>query len=126
MRWFKEAEKEDLHQGKENPMHIYAQIYEFAASAGALEGYVYHKKEVDRTALPNWIDNLVAAYHRMPPEILNEFQGSINFTLGRAIRSLMPILGEEHEIIMKLRSMVAGKLPQTADDFQKKKWFEDA
>lgn len=107
-------------------MHIYAQIYEFAASAGALEGYVYHKKEVDRTALPNWIDNLVAAYHRMPPEILNEFQGSINFTLGRAIRSLMPILGEEHEIIMKLRSMVAGKLPQTADDFQKKKWFEDA
>lgn len=107
-------------------MHIYAQIYEFAASAGALEGYVYHKKEVDRVALPNWVDNLVAAYYRMPSEVLNEFQESIDFTLGRAIRSLMPILEEEHEIIMKLRSMVAGKLPQSADDFQKKKWFEDA
>lgn len=106
-------------------MHIYAQIYEFAASAGALEGYVYHKKKVDRTALPNWVDNLAAAYHSMPSEVLNEFQGSIDFTLGRAIRSLMPVLGEEHEIIVKLRSMVAGNLPKTADDFQKNKWFED-
>jgi len=107
-------------------MHIYAQIYEFAASAGALEGYVYHKKEVDLVALPNWVDNLVAAYRHMPSEVLHEFQRSIDFTLGRAIRSLMPILEEEHEIIVKLGSMVAGKLPQSADDFQKKKWFEDA
>jgi hypothetical protein len=126
MIWFKEVEKGDLPQGKENPMHIYAQIYEFAASAGALEGYVYHKKEVDRTALPNWVDNLMAAYHRMPSEVLNEFRESIDSTLGRAIRSLTPILGEDHEIIVKLRSMVTGKLPRTADDFQKKKWFEDA
>ena len=106
-------------------MHIYAQIYEFAASAGALEGYVYQKKEVDMEALPNWADNLVAAYHRIPTEILDEFQESIDYTIGRAIRSLMPLLGDGHEIIVKLRSMVAGNLPQTADDFRKKKWFED-
>ena len=29
-------------------MHLYAQIYEFAASAGALEGYVYRHQEVDQ------------------------------------------------------------------------------
>ena len=52
-------------------MHIYAQIYEFAASAGALEGYVYHKKKLDMAALPNWVDNIVAAYKRMPSEALS-------------------------------------------------------
>ena len=105
-------------------MHIYAQIYEFAASAGALEGYVYHKKEVEMTSLPNWVNNLVTAYQRMPSEALGEFQSSIDFTLGRAIRSLTPVLGDAHEIIGKLQSMVAGSIPETADDFQKKKWFE--
>ena len=106
-------------------MHFCAQIYEFASSAGALEGYVYHKKGVDLVALPNWVNNLVAAYHRMPTEILYEFQESLDFTKGMAIRSLIPLLGEEHETIVKPRSMVAGNLPQTADDFRKKKWFED-
>jgi hypothetical protein len=107
-------------------MHIYAQIYEFAASAGALEGYVYHKKEVDMTALPNWVDNLVTAHQRMPPEALGEFQASIDFTLGRAIRSLIPLLGDGHDIIGKLRSMVSGELPASADEFQRKKWFEES
>jgi hypothetical protein len=107
-------------------MHIYAQIHEFAASAGALEGYVYHKKEVDMTAMPNWVDNLVAAYQRMPPEALGEFQSSIDLTLGRAIRSLTPVLGEGHEIIGKLQSMVSGNIPESADDFQKKKWFKES
>ena len=107
-------------------MVIYAQIYEFAASAGALEGYVYHKKEVDMTALPNWVSNLSAAYKCLPAEALGEFQSSIDFTIGRAIRSLIPVLGEGHEIIATLQSMVAGALPESADDFQKKKWFEES
>ena len=107
-------------------MHIYAQIYDFAASVGALEGYVYHKKEVDMTALPNWVNNLSVAYRCLPSEALGEFQPSIDFTIGRAIRSLITILGEGHEIIGKLQSMVAGNLPESADDFQKKKWFEES
>lgn len=105
-------------------MHIYAQIYEFAASAGAFEGYVYHRKDVDMNSLPNWVNNLVEAYQRMPSEALGEFQPAIDFTIGRAIRALIPVLDEGHEIIGKLRSMVVGDLPGTADDFHRKKWFE--
>jgi hypothetical protein len=102
-------------------MHIYAQIYEFAASAGAFEGYVYHRKDVDMNSLPNWVNNLVEAYQRIPSEALAEFQPAIDFTIGRAIRSLIPVLGGGHEIIEKLRSMVVGDLPGTADDFHRKK-----
>ena len=105
-------------------MHIYAQIYEFAASAGAFEGYVYDRKDVDMNFLPNWVNNLVEAYQRMPSEALGEFQPAIDFTIGRAIRSLISVLGEGHEIIGKLRSVVVGDLSGTADDFNIKKWFE--
>lgn len=106
-------------------MHIYTKIYEFAASAGALEGYVYRKEQIDMEALPKWVDNLLAAYEDLSSEVLDEFQYSLDQTVGRAIRSLAPLLGEEHEIVRKLKSIVVGRLPECPDDFQKKKWFQE-
>lgn len=105
-------------------MHLYSKIYEFAASAGAFEGYVYQKHKVDMEAVTNWVENLVAAYNSLPSEALDEFQSSLDRTIGRAIRSLSSASGQEHEIVLKLKSMVVGSLPHSADDFQKKKWFK--
>jgi len=107
-------------------MHIYQQIYEFAASAGAFEGYVYRKPraDIDAAALSKWADNLLDAYHHMPADAVAEFQASCNQTLGRAIKSLIPLCGEEHEVVGKLKKIVKGKLPETPDDFQKQKWFQ--
>lgn len=105
-------------------MHTYAQIYEFAASAGALEGYVYQKDRMDEQVLGKWCDNLVNAYRLFPPDVLKEFQPGCDGTLGRAIRSMIPVLGEQHPIVGKVQTMVSGQLPQSADDFQKRKWFQ--
>ena len=105
-------------------MHIYKEIYEFAASAGAFEGFVYPKEKLNPDDLPKWVNNLVAAYQHLPDEAKNEFQSSIDQTLGRAVRALIPVLGEEHDTIRQLQSMTAGPLPKSADDFQKKKHFE--
>lgn len=105
-------------------MNIYAQLFEFASSAGALEGYVYQIKEVDRRALPIWVENLVSAYQLLPADVLREIQAYCDMTLGRAIRSLVPLLGEEDDVIGKLKSMVVGPLPDSPDDFQKVKWFQ--
>ena len=109
-------------------MHIYAKIYQFAASAGAFEGYVYKKKDVeelgDMNALAEWIDNIVAAYGHLPDEAINLFQDSCDRTLGRAILSLTPVLGEDHDFISKLKSIIKGSMPASPDDFNKKKWFQ--
>jgi len=107
-------------------MHLSAQIYEFAASAGALEGYVYARKmtDIDMQALSNWVDNILDAYHILPSDTRHECQCHCDQTLGRAIRSLTPLLGESHDIVLKLGSMAKGALPESADDFQKKKWFQ--
>ena len=108
-------------------MHIYQQIYEFAASAGAFEGYVYRKPktEIDILALSNWADNLYDAYQNFSPDILDEFQSSLDQTLGRAAQSLVLQFDPSHAVIKKLKKMIKGEIPKTPDDFQKQKWFQD-
>jgi len=103
-------------------------VYEFGASAGSLEGYLYHKPDtshIDMNALPVWVDNLVAAYRLLPEEARKSFQEDIDQTLGRAIHSLVRIVGEGHPLVSKLRAMTLGPLPASADDFTKRKWFQE-
>ncbi len=97
-------------------MDVYRQLYEFAAKAGSLEGYVY-PKDLDVKYLAPWTDHLVDAYRGLPPEVRSEIQPGCDETLGRTIQSLLPVLGEAHEVIKKLRSLVKGKLPSSPDDF---------
>jgi hypothetical protein len=98
-------------------MGIYQEVYDFAAKAGALEGYVYPKEKVDLGYLPRWVDNLVDHYRRLPSEVREEFQSLCNGTLGRTIQSLLPSLGENHEVIKKLKSIISGNLPSSPNDF---------
>ena len=108
-------------------MHIYQKIYEFAASAGAFEGYVYRrsKTEIDTEALSNWVDNLFDAYENLATDVLAECQPSIDQTLGRAIKSLDALFDNRNPLIIKLQKIVKGKLPEGPDDFQKEKWFQE-
>ena len=99
-------------------MGIYHEVYNFAAKAGALEGYVYPKKEVDLSYLSNWVEHIVDQYRSLPPEIREDFQRLCDGTLGRAIQSLLSSLGEDHEVIQKLKSILSGRLPSSLDDFQ--------
>ncbi len=110
-------------------MHIYSKIYQFAASVGAFEGYVYKKMDAEELgnmeALAGWIDNILAAYDHLPHEAVELFQDSCDRTLGRAILSLIPVLCENHDFITKLKSIIKGDLPDSPDDFKKQKWFQN-
>jgi hypothetical protein len=107
---------------------LIGRVYEFGASAGSLEGYLYHKPDtghVDMNALPVWVENLAAAYRRLPPEAVETFQEAIDQTIGRAIQSLVRLVGQDHPLVSKLRAMTVGPLPSSADDFTKRKWFQE-
>ena len=84
--------------------HIYRKIYEFAASAGAYEGYVYQRSpsDLNMDALADWIQNLAHAYRSLPPEVLGQVQEGCTATLGRAIRSLFSSLGENQPNLKNL------------------------
>jgi hypothetical protein len=102
-------------------MHLYMQLYEFAASVGALEGFVYRRPDVEAGAIEKWVENLGEAYQLLPAEVLKEIQPSLDGTLGRAVNSVRNVLGEEHALVRKLKSMVKGPLPASPDDFQRRK-----
>lgn len=97
------------------------EIYEFAASAGALEGYLFLKKDLEAASLDNWVRNLYRQYANFPDEIRACFQGALDRTLGRAVRSLVTLLGDDHVHVSTLRSMIKGALPDSAQDFEQEK-----
>jgi hypothetical protein len=98
-------------------MGIYRKLYDFAAKAGALEGYVYPKEKMDPNSLPFWVEHMVEEYHSLPSEVKEEFQDLCDGTVGRTVQSLLPSLGEDHEVIKKLKNITKGKLPSSPDDF---------
>ena len=102
-------------------MEHYKDVYEFASSAGALEGYVYLKQESDISDLDNWIRNLVKQYHNIPNDVLESFQNSLDRTIGRAVQSLIPIFGKDHVYINELESLIKGEMPISPNDFQEEK-----
>ena len=109
-------------------MNVYQALYDFSASAGALEGYVYHKNaadQLDMAALPVWVDNLRRAHALLPDHVRDDIQPGCDQTIGRAIQSLIPVLGENHAVVRKLSALVRGPLPDSADAFSRKKWFQE-
>ena len=102
-------------------MDLYREIYEFASSAGALEGYVYAREDLDTGRLENWIKNLATQYHDLPGEVRQNFQPSLDRTIGRAVHSLTPVLGEDHDDIRALKSLIMGDIPRSQNDFRKEK-----
>ena len=76
-------------------------------------------------ALTSWIANLKTAYGLLPQEVLHEVQGSIDQTLGRAWKSLALGFGQDNDLAQTVKSMIKGRLPETPDEFQKKKWYEE-
>lgn len=102
-------------------MDLYRDIYEFASSAGALEGYVYPVERRNLTYLHDWIANLVKQYHALPVEARKRIQDPLDRTVGRAVLSLEPILGLDHPHIHALRCLVKGTLPASPHDFEREK-----
>ena len=98
-------------------MGIYREIYEFAARAGAFEGYVYGKGKMEQGSLKNWVNSLVNQHRALPDEVRADFQDLCDGTLGRAIQSLIPLVGEDDDQIQQLKTLVQGKLPSSPDDF---------
>jgi hypothetical protein len=101
-------------------MDVYRDIYDFAAKAGSLEGYVY-PKELDLSYLPVWVDHVVERYNALPEAARKQFQDLLDGTVGRAVQSLIPVIGEDDPTIKKLKSVMKGEMPGSYDDFKRGK-----
>jgi len=107
---------------EEDPLAaLHREIYEFAASAGALEGYVYGREALEASHLDKWVRNLVAQHGGLPDAARRAIQPGLDRTLGRAAHSMAAVLGDGHPHVAALRSMVVGDIPSSATDFEEDK-----
>ena len=107
--------------GESKPLERYRELYAFASSAGALEGYVYPLEDRDMGFLANWIHNLVKQYNALPETVRSSIQGLLDRTMGRAVQSLEIELGGDHPHVQTLRSMLKGEIPASPRDFAREK-----
>lgn len=116
-----DQEKTPTHANPEKQTDLYTEIYEFAASAGALEGFVHPRKKLEASQLDNWIENIGKQYLAISGDVRNSFQPSLDRTLGRAVQALIPVLGPEHAHIVALKKLIVGQMPASPFDFEKEK-----
>lgn len=115
------TDKGQAAQKEEQPGDRYRELYAFASSAGALEGYVYPVQERDMGFLENWIRNLVKQHNALPETVRASIQGLLDRTVGRAVQSLEIGLGGDHPHVQTLRSMLKGEIPASPYDFEQEK-----
>jgi hypothetical protein len=102
-------------------MDLFKEVYEFAASAGALEGFVFPRKKLEAGDLDDWVRNLLKQYEQLPEETRQHFQSSLDRTMGRAVHSLTSALGAQHAHVQALKSLIKGSVPQSFQDFEQEK-----
>jgi len=47
-------------------------LFDLASRLGSLEGYLYAEQKVDKSYLPNWIDNIDHEFKSLSAEVRNE------------------------------------------------------
>jgi len=84
----------------------YEELFLFAAKAGALEGYLFKREEVER--LDNWVDNIGKMYHALSPAVKREVDPVLTPVLQRILehggKVLEPGLREKLEQVLAASS----------------------
>lgn len=101
--------------------NLIREVYDFASSAGAFEGYLYQNQKVSAEELTDWIHNLTEQYGRLPGEAIRQIQPALNRTLGRAVHSLAAHFGGNHPHSVAINQLIQGPIPDSYKDFEDEK-----
>ena len=60
-------------------------LFDLASRLGSLEGYLYAEEKVDKSYLPNWIDNIDHEFKGLSPEVRSEIQSDYLALLKKVV-----------------------------------------
>ena len=83
-------------------MGEYEGLFEFAAKAGALEGYLYEREKVE--PLSDWVSNLERMYARLPDKAKEAIGNELSRVLTRTLTYGGKVL--EQEIRARLNNLL--------------------
>jgi hypothetical protein len=70
-------------------------LFDLAARLGSLEGYLYAEEKVDKSYLPNWIDNIVHEFRNLSTEVRSEIQPDYLLLLKKVRDLLQKAYGDQ-------------------------------
>lgn len=86
-------------------------LFDLASRLGSLEGYLYAEEKVDKSYLPNWLQNIDQEFRRLAVEVRNEIQPDYLSLLKKVRGLLHSAYGDQDANTLKLETMIAS-LPQ--------------
>ena len=82
-------------------------LFDLASRLGSLEGYLYAEQKVDKSYLPNWIDNIDHEFKSLSAEVRNEIQSDY-LALLKKVRDLFhKAYGEQDPNTAKLDAVIS-------------------
>ena len=82
-------------------------LFDLASRLGSLEGYLYAEEKVDKSYLPNWLQNIDEEFRSLAVEVRNEIQPDY-LSLLKKIRDLLhSTYGDQDANTVKLETMIA-------------------
>ena len=81
----------------------YEQFFNFAAKAGALEGYLYEREKIE--PLTNWVNNIDEMYRKLPESVKRDIEKAYAVVLTRILSNGEKVIPEE--LKSKLNSMLS-------------------
>lgn len=88
-------------------MGEYEELFQFAAKAGALEGYLYEREKVE--PLYDWVGNIEKMYASLPDNVKRDIRNEFSRVLTRTLTYGGKVLEEE------IRTRLNNLLPKTSE-----------
>ncbi len=88
-------------------MGLNKDLFNFSAKVGCLEGYLYERKDVDLSTLPNWVGNIERMHRNLPAEVKGDVLDDYRNILEKILQSSEKILKKEDGVLKTLRTMIA-------------------
>jgi hypothetical protein len=86
-------------------------LFDLASRLGSLEGYLYAEEKVDKSYLPNWIDNIDHEFKGLSPEVRSEIQSDYLALLKKVEDLLHKAYGDQDPNTAKIAALIS-RIPQ--------------
>jgi hypothetical protein len=86
-------------------------LFDFASRLGSLEGYLYAEDKVDKSYLPNWLQNIDLEFKSLSAEARNEIQPDYLALLKKIRELLHNAYGDQDTNSVTIDAMISN-MPQ--------------
>jgi hypothetical protein len=86
-------------------------LFDLASRLGSLEGYLYAEEKVDKSYLPNWIQNIDREFKTLSAEVRSEIQSDYLALLKKVRDLLHKAYGDQDPNIARIAALISS-LPQ--------------